>query len=603
MTSLTVSQVQDLQTIVLLTEASNWSRASRWAEDARDVIEQQMLMELKNREGETVTTAVERLTAVAENCDYIRVQCGLVQTSLNTLAEELNDARQRLQSALDEAAEFGYTVADDGSVTYPAVTEADGTVVHEGGTASRQGFFDSAFSAVPDLLQGPHQAAAQDLATRIGNALNDVELIDSSYESAISQLETENGVLVTPEMWADAARDTEAVSGAARGAVDASNIPQGMSPQENRDWWNALDPTEEEVLIALFPAEIGAMDGLPAEVRDQANRGVLQMEYGRVSEELEQHLANEPEDPGLWWIAQKEYMEQQLASMDALQNRFAQTGEGGLPEAYLLGLDIEGDGQYIVANGNPDTADHTAVFVPGTTSDLAGAEGDIGKMTNLWRETSRSAPGESVSTITWLGYNAPDEAMPIFLGGEDLIPEAASDSWARDAAPDFSAFTDGLRTAHMGEEPSHTTLIGHSYGSSVIGAAALDGGLYADDVVAVGSPGMFVDDAGELGVGSDHVWSMAAGVRQDQVPAAGAAFTTFGGGGLLDIDIEMTGPWGVPSIDWDDSGPQVPSMESFGANIMATNSVDHSGYWKPDTISLENQAQVVLKRYDEVELG
>ncbi|MFQ6146237.1 hypothetical protein ACLMNJ_24705 [Streptomyces seoulensis] len=51
-------------------------------------------------------------------------------------------------------------------------------------------------------------------------------------------------------------------------------------------------------------------------------------------------------------------------------------GEPGLPQAYLLGFDTKGLGHAIIANGSPDTADNTAVYVPRTESQLAKAAGD-----------------------------------------------------------------------------------------------------------------------------------------------------------------------------------------------------------------------------------
>jgi hypothetical protein len=99
--------------------------------------------------------------------------------------------------------------------------------------------------------------------------------------------------------------------------------------------------------------------------------------------------------------------------MDAVQARLdasgvpGENGESGLPQAYLLGFDTHGDGHTIIANGNPDTADNTAVYVPGTGSKLENAGGDIKRMTETWREADAQAPGESTSTITWIGYDAP----------------------------------------------------------------------------------------------------------------------------------------------------------------------------------------------------
>jgi hypothetical protein len=359
------------------------------------------------------------------------------------------------------------------------------------------------------------------------------------------------------------------------------------TPQQNKDWWDSLSPDAQDSLTQAYPERVGAMDGLPTEARDSANRIVLESEYDRLSAELDAETDAE----------RRQTLEEKLDGMAGIQERLDQEG---VPEAYLLGINTEGDGQYIVANGNPDTAEHTAVFVPGTTCDLGGARGDIRKATELWRESTAMAPGENVSTITWLGYDAPDNAFP-FHQGDFLVPDAANAYYAHDAAPDFNSFTEGLDVAHVGEEPSHTTLIGHSYGSTVIGAASLQGeGLSsADDIIAVGSPGMLVDEAEDLGVGSSHVWSMAAGVGEDQVPLFGAPFL---GGGIFDVE---SGPFGLPTIEIN-LPYQVPSMESFGGNIMDTDSTEHGGYWERESdgdagLSLLNQARVIVGNYGKVE--
>ncbi|WP_230688727.1 alpha/beta hydrolase [Micromonospora sp. WMMC415] len=61
----------------------------------------------------------------------------------------------------------------------------------------------------------------------------------------------------------------------------------------------------------------------------------------------------------------------------------------------------------------------------------------------------------------------------------------------------LDGFVDGLRAAHDGTS-CHVTVLGHSHGSTVLVEAASTGdGLAADDMIAVGSPGMRVDDASE----------------------------------------------------------------------------------------------------------
>ena len=109
--------------------------------------------------------------------------------------------------------------------------------------------------------------------------------------------------------------------------------------------------------------------------------------------------------------------------MDAIQRRFDRTGDRGLPKAHLLGFDPDGtrDGRVILANGNPDKADHTAVYVPGTGANIGDigsspgskTQGDLGRAEVLWRSSQDMAHGEGVSTITWFDYNAPDSAIPV----------------------------------------------------------------------------------------------------------------------------------------------------------------------------------------------
>ena len=286
--------------------------------------------------------------------------------------------------------------------------------------------------------------------------------------------------------------------------------------------------------------------------------------------------------------ARKEHLEKSLRGMEGIQRRFDRTGENGLPEAYLLGFDPEGtrDGRVIVANGNPDTADHTAVYVPGTTTTLEtiGGEdpdnpkqGDLGRGDELWRDSNRLSPNKNVSTITWFDYNAPDTAKPVVEG--DLIPEASDPSYSQEAAPVLNDFMRGVETS-QGEGGSHTTVIGHSYGSTVVGEAAKQAGSgapIADDIVTAGSPGMQVSRANELGVEADRVWAMAAPFSRDQVPEAGKLV------GLGDDRI-------------------VPTDPEFGGNIMSTDSPDHGGYWNEDSTSLRNQAGVITGNYDEVDL-
>jgi pimeloyl-ACP methyl ester carboxylesterase len=78
----------------------------------------------------------------------------------------------------------------------------------------------------------------------------------------------------------------------------------------------------------------------------------------------------------------------------------------------------------------------------------------------------------------WLDYDAPD-----------FVDEGAGRGRAEAAVAGLRRFQDGLRATHDGD-PAHLTVLGHSYGSLVVGTAAQAPGPIADDVVFVGSPGV-----------------------------------------------------------------------------------------------------------------
>ncbi|MDT3396094.1 alpha/beta hydrolase [Streptomyces sp. B1866] len=265
-----------------------------------------------------------------------------------------------------------------------------------------------------------------------------------------------------------------------------------------------------------------------------------------------------------------------LKGMQAIRDRFDETGRHGLPEAYLLGFDPKKDGRAIIATGNPDKADHTAVYVPGTGSDLSGIHGSLERTKNLWQAAAPLAHGQSVSTIAWLGYDAPD----------DVLKDATFSHYANDGAPAFNRFVDGLHASHEPGSAGHTTVVGHSYGTTLIGSAARQGDLHADDVVFAGSPGVQVDSAEAMDVPKGHVWNEEAG--SDSVPELGREFHSGNQWEIKDGRIIMRAI-GV-----------IPSDEEFGAVQMRTNTSGHSEYWKEDSDSLLNQARVIAGRYDRV---
>jgi hypothetical protein len=126
---------------------------------------------------------------------------------------------------------------------------------------------------------------------------------------------------------------------------------------------------------------------------------------------------------------------------------------------YLLGFEPDaGNGRAVVATGDPDTADNVVTFVPGTTACLETIGGDLARVDAILDIAREAAPGESTVGVTWFGYDAP----------QSLYTDAPREVFADEAQPHLRSFQEGLCATHNGE-PSHNTVLAHSYGTTVVG--------------------------------------------------------------------------------------------------------------------------------------
>ena len=334
-----------------------------------------------------------------------------------------------------------------------------------------------------------------------------------------------------------------------------AGLPPGGSAQENAQWWSGLSAQEQSNYLSTYGSQVGNLDGLPAEVRHEANMATLR------------HDA--------------EYGEDRQASQALLDRIEASQSRDPADRLLLLGFEPKSggsDAQAIVAISNPDTADNVAIFVPGTGTDVGSLGGNLDRMADLQAQAETIPGSGTTSTIVWLGYDAPDH-----------IPAAVLSGYATDGAPALRDFTFGLREAHQGPE-ARVTVIGHSYGSTVVGTAdAMAGeGLAVNDIIAMGSPGMgyeaderrpgwgpfridspLVDDISDMHIGADHFWAGAA--SNDPVSYA---------------EVHGNSP-----VDWSFGGQRITTEGASG----------HSEYWNPGTEALRNQAYILTGNYDQVD--
>jgi hypothetical protein len=355
-------------------------------------------------------------------------------------------------------------------------------------------------------------------------------------------------------------------------------------------WWTTLTPTERQRLLETAPAQMGALDGLPSTVRDQANRSHLASEKTRLLQRIadvksEARMPNpepeegpmaDPYDPQPMLGNDLDDLTTKLRSIEALERQLADPPPDGGPRRFLLGFDLRGSGHTIVSVGDPDEADNVVTYVPGFGTTLSNTAGNVGnRATNLWGQTTQFAPDKKTASIYWLGYDAP-------LGGD-----VGGTRSAQAGAPMLQSFESGLHAAHQAI-PAHWTMLGHSYGSLVVGITAKNASAsFADDIVFIGSPGVGVDHAKDLGLSPDHVWSGRS--KLDPVP-----------------DLPPVNPMRWPDSHSGRFGND-PTSPEFGGHPFEVQDGDpadalhdHSIYWDRNSISLRNMAHVVNGQYGQV---
>ncbi|MCX4093968.1 alpha/beta hydrolase [Nocardia sp. alder85J] len=269
-------------------------------------------------------------------------------------------------------------------------------------------------------------------------------------------------------------------------AVQPTPRPENATPERIRHWWDALTPQQQQREIDTHPADIGNLDGLPATVRDRANRTMIPLEHDRLTTELEVADAALTTDPSdLNAVRRSTDLRKRLADLDAVDQATRDH-----PEAKLLLLDLKTgrQGRAALAFGDPDTADHIAVTTPGMSTNLRDSLNSkvteaIALKRQAERQSTTAQQDRSIATIAWLGYDPPQ--MDI---GD--IGMAGNQSRAEEGGRLLARFYDGLDVAGTKNEP-HITALGHSYGSLTTSLALQQAhGRGVDNAVFYGSPGL-----------------------------------------------------------------------------------------------------------------
>ncbi|MCA1005162.1 alpha/beta hydrolase family protein [Rhodococcus hoagii] len=461
----------------------------------------------------------------------------------------LEDTKASLLAIVDqEAPAAGMTVADDGTVTAPTMYGPDAVAV--------------------GIAQGALDDAAGWFRTRIRELLTQLATLDGEATAAIGDAVAQLAQLRrSPDGGPIGAAVTDIVSGAASLPTD---------PHRLQDFWEQLTPAEKD---ALYDHDrfIGNRDGLPHVDRDHYNRQNLGEMRTAAQRELDRILTvpdalyPDRED----WNRAVDDARSTLADLDTVAG---QVDAESHPPRYLTLIDDHG--RVAVAIDNPDTADNVATFVPGTGANLGDLPNGVDRSRAMYDAATIADPTKRTAVISWYGYDAPQNAFT----------QSPFERYADAAAEPLDRFQDGLRATHTGATASSNTVIGHSYGTTVIGHAASDGHvLDADRVVLVASPGVGVFEASELsltgvdpGATGDRVFATTNAhdpirLTPDQVHLTKPIDESFGAR-VFTADEESRGPW------W-----------------MAGNDLSlHSTYWDRDNPALSKMGRIIVGQGEEV---
>jgi len=370
-----------------------------------------------------------------------------------------------------------------------------------------------------------------------------------------------------------------------RGAdADTKIPPPGTSAEDVHKWWTSLTPQERQHLLAEHPEELGNLNGVLVSARSEINEAVMNDDLHRVEDLAKQNgvavqdVLNDPSKYGLSPTAIMRYNNAVQTRNGLNTASRAEDAWGHHPPVYLLKYQPEafgGEGAGAIAIGNPDTASNTAVLVKGLGTGVR--EGTLSNPDGLrlYEESSRADWGKETAVVMWVGYDAPNTVAD---------PGLYQPNMARTGARLLAADVNALPVTHLGA-PSHMTVVGHSYGSTVVSDAAKALGMQTDDVVLVGSPGT----------------DLARSAADFHLPPGGHLYVGAASGDAVTWSPGHVTPSGFPA------GPSLgglgddPSTDRFGATRFEAENphytedplYDHSHYFDDGSESLFAMADVV----------
>lgn len=439
---------------------------------------QALLTKAENWEGEARKAAGDTLQNLYNKALYSLTCIGEVLNATSVAQDGISAVELAVNEAKSRADTYGFIISPSGS------SVQDPNPVHE----------------LAQTLE--RQMHLRTCAKEVSAALAKARETDDNYVNALNRVS--NGqVKVTEDL-----DDTP-------GLPDFP--PPGASPKEVATWWAALSDSEKDAILAndvLFH-QLGNMNGIPASVRHQANFDALKSRKERAQAIVDDFNKRKEASLFPWLVSPSEEEKRALSdlkeidqlrqSLNMSEEEFKNTqslrtieeineahaNRGNNDRSLLVYEPATGEEGYTkthaaVAVGDVDTATHVTTLVPGLNTNVEdNIVGYTNQMQQLQDRTEamlaeNNRGHETVATIAWQAYDTP--------GFQEVIhPDLAR--VGGDKLRDFiEGYTDARNA--QGNPRAHTSVIGHSYGSTTASSGMLDirPGI-VDDFTMIGSPG------------------------------------------------------------------------------------------------------------------
>ncbi|MGE0220685.1 alpha/beta hydrolase [Mycolicibacterium sp.] len=393
--------------------------------------------------GDAADAARGQAGRIAADADAVVRSLITASVAAHDGAEQIGRTREAVLTLVEGAEADGFVVGDDGSVGVGADPQPL-LVLLAGGDA-----------ATAEVLLAER---AETLGAQLADALARLGRADS-----------------------DAAADITAAFDTAR-VPPAATVPAGAWPVQAADvvagWPSmsqdriaaqiaAMTPEQRDRLIAEFPRQVGNTDGVPWPMRVAANRL-------NIASAIAAESGTDPQSR-----RRTDFYRGLLAETDDPAG-----GNARVPRQ-ILAFDPH-RASLVELNGRLADARSVAVLVPGVNTTIEGSAANTATARRFV-----AATGGDVAVITYLGGPFPQVHNPAAV-----FYDAADPAFALQMAPRLVAFSEDVDRAVPAGVP--VTVIGHSYGGSIVGTAETMG-LTSDRTLflAAAGAGVGVDDPGD----------------------------------------------------------------------------------------------------------